>query len=197
MLPEEQSPGSASTLYDSRTVYGWISILLHWVTAIAIVVLWFLGKAILAGAPEDIDARRGLHISVAASAWLLILIRIAWRIHSGHPRVRGQSDLIHRVAKVTHYASLVCLLIMLVSGPLTVWARGYPVNVFGLFSIPGPIDASEGLAESFYQVHSTAANLLLFLVVLHIGGALKHLMFHTDDTIVRMLWPGRRPEAPE
>ena len=35
---------------------------------------------------------------------------------------------------------------------------------------------------------------LFVLVIVHIGGALKHLMFHTDDTIVRMLWPGRTDE---
>ena len=196
-MPADNKPETGSTLYDSQSVYGWISILLHWITAIAIVALWFLGKAILAGTAEDVSARRSLHISWAASAWLLFLARVVWRAWSGHPHVRGQTDRIHIVAKSVHYASLVTLLIMMVSGPLTVWARGFPVNVFGWFSVPAPIAASERLADTAYFVHSNAAALLLVLVLVHIGGALKHLMFHTDDTIVRMLWPGRPMEKNE
>ena len=197
MPADDRTPKPHSTLQDSDTVYGWISILLHWVTAILIVTVWFLGKAILNGTSEEVDARRGLHISLAACAWLLLLARVVWRARSGHPHVRGQSDRIHVVAKSVHYASLVTLLIMMVSGPLTVWARGFPVNVFGWFSVPGPVNASARLADTAYFVHSNAATLLLILVLVHIGGALKHLMFHTDDTIVRMLWPGRPVEKTE
>jgi len=29
-------------------------------------------------------------------------------------------------------------------------------------------------------------------VLIHLGGTLKHIIFHEDDTIVRMLWPKKR-----
>lgn len=191
-MPDRQQQGPAhSNLYDSSSIYGWISILLHWSTAIVIIVLWLIGKSILSAEGELADERRALHVSTAASAWLVILARVIWRLRSGHPRVRGQSLLIHRIARLTHYASLVVLVLMLVSGPLLVWSRGHPVNVFGLVSIPGPVSPSNSLGEFAWGVHSSSALLLFVLVVVHIGGALKHLMFHTDDTIVRMLWPGR------
>ncbi len=50
---------------------------------------------------------------------------------------------------------------------------------------------SESIRELARFVHSNTAWLLFGLVLLHIGGALKHLMFHADDTIARMIWPGK------
>ena len=86
---------------------------------------------------------------------------------------------------------LMLLVAMMLSGPLLVWAGGNHIGVFGLVSIPSPFAASDALRSVAWYLHSKAAMLLLVLVLLHIGGALKHLMFHSDDTIVRMIWPGR------
>ena len=178
-------------LGDTATVYGWTSILLHWITSITVIVLWFIGKSIFAAESTSIDERRALHVSIAASAWLVILVRIAWRFREGHPRVRGQTLIIHRVAKTAHYTMLILLLVMLISGPAMVWAEGNSIGIFGLLSIPSPLDASGPLRDLAWTLHSNAALLLFLLVLVHIGGALKHLMFHSDDTFVRMIWPGK------
>lgn len=197
MLQEKEQREAPSNLYDSDSIYGWISILLHWTTSIAIIVLWFVGNGILNAEPDAIDAQRQLHVSIAASAWLVIVMRIYWRFRSGHPHVKGQSTFIHRVAKIAHYAMLIVVLLMLVSGPLMVWSSGQPIGIFGWLSIPGPIGASETLNDLAWYVHSNSALLLILLVLLHIGGALKHLMFHTDHTIARMIWPGNRKAESE
>ena len=181
----------AAAIHDSHTRYGWTSIALHWITAIAVIALWVIGKSIFSSEPDFVDARRSLHVSIAAGAWLILLLRIVWRFRERHPRVRGQSLRIHRIAKAAHYAMLMLLLAMMLSGPLLVWAGGSPIGIFGLVSIPAPFAASDALRSLAWYLHSKAAMLLLVLVLLHIGGALKHLMFHSDDTIVRMIWPGK------
>ena len=191
-MPADSVARARDMQHDSKSAYGWISILLHWSTAILIIALWFIGKSIAAAGDEAADARRGLHVSLAASAWLLVLVRIAWRIRQGHPHLRGQSDRIHGIAKAVHYSSLLAVAVMLMTGPLIVWARGYPINVFDVFSIPAPIGPSDGLADSVFRAHAAAATILIVLIVVHIGGALKHLMFHDDETFVRMIWPGSR-----
>jgi len=195
MLQQKEQRLSHSNLYDSDSVYGWISILLHWVTAIVVIVLWFVGKSISNALPEDLDVQRQLHISIAASAWVIIAFRIIWRFRSGHPHVKGQTLFIHRVAKVAHYAKLIVVGLMLVSGPVVVWSGGHPVSVFGWFSIPGPFGESESTRAFAWFIHTNSAFLLMMLVLLHIGGALKHLMFHSDDTIARMIWPGKPPSG--
>lgn len=156
-----------------------------------IVALWFFGKSILNGPSEDSDAMRHLHVSLAASSWLIIFARSIWRVRSGHPRVKGQSLWTHKIAKLAHYMMLLILTLMLLSGPLLVWSSGNAINVFGWMSIPSPVSESDSLREFAWFVHSNSSTALLVLVLLHVGGALKHLMFHSDDTIARMIWPGR------
>lgn len=191
MLQETKQAIDSPALTDTSSIYGWVSILLHWLTAVLIIALWIIGKSILDADPEEINARRALHISIAASAWLIVAFRIAWRFRSGHPKVRGLTNRTHNIAKTAHYVMLLLLLAMLISGPIMVWAGGHAVVIFGTVSIPGPLSESETLREFAWTVHSQAAIGLLLLVVLHIGAALKHLMFHSDDTIVRILWPTR------
>ena len=68
---------------------------------------------------------------------------------------------------------LLVLIVMLISGPLTAWAM--------------PDHSS--LSEFAFIFHSNAAKALAMLVVLHILAALKHLMFHEDETVARIFVP--------
>ncbi len=166
---------TSTHLYDSPNSFGWISIALHWATALAVVVLWFVGKSIMWVPSEELDARRSLHIVIGLSVWLLLAGRIAWRLRVTHPRANGQSDRTHAVARAAHFLMLTALAIMLVSGPLMAWL----------------LPERGTLANAALAVHATTATVLIVMVVLHIGGALKHLMFHDDETIARIFVPRR------
>ena len=102
------------------------------------------------------------------------MFRIVWRLRMHHPRARGQSLFIHRVARTVHYVMLVGIALMMISGP---------------FMILFDEDTVTGIA---FFVHRNTATAMLALVVVHIGGTLKHIIFHEDDTIVRMLWPKKK-----
>jgi len=163
------------SLLDKKNSFGWLSIGLHWFSTFAIILLWLIGQSIALQSVEQMDARRSLHVTVGLIAWLPLVARIAWRIKSGHPHVNGQTLMTHRLAKVAHYGMLMVLMIMLISGPFMAWA------------IPDRSD----LAEFSFIFHSFAAKALAVLVVLHILAALKHLMFHEDETIARIFLPRR------
>jgi cytochrome b561 len=165
----------SSNLYDGPNSFGWISITLHWATALAVVALWFIGKSILWVPAEELDARRSLHIVTGLSVWLLLAGRILWRLRIRHPRAVGQSDRTHTVARAAHFLMLAALAIMLISGPLMAWL----------------LPERSALANAALAVHATTATVLIVMVVLHIGGALKHLMFHDDETIARIFVPRR------
>jgi cytochrome b561 len=176
-------------LLDQPDSFGWVSIWLHWTTAALVVVLWFIGQSIDDQAIEVMDTRRGIHVSVAVTAWLLLLVRIVWRVSGQHPRATGQSRIVHRVAKVVHYTMLIAIAVMMISGPAFVWAHGDPTAVFGYLQLPVAVKEQVWIAGMAYTAHSTSSKVLAALVLIHVGGALKHMMFHEDDTIVRMLWP--------
>jgi cytochrome b561 len=60
---------------------------------------------------------------------------------------------------------------MMISGPIMVWIDNETISGYAM------------------AAHAASASVLFVLVLIHIGGALKHIIFHEDDTIVRMLWP--------
>jgi cytochrome b561 len=165
-----------SSFYDRPQSFGWISIAVHWITAIVIIVLWFVGDSITAQEPDLIDQRRSLHITIALSFYLLLLFRIYWRLKVGHPHVAGQTVLIHRVAQFVHYVLLAAVATMLATGPAMLLA-GY---------IESP-----ALRDLSFTIHKLTGTIVISLTLLHIAGSLKHLMFHHDETIIRMIKPQR------
>jgi cytochrome b561 len=167
-------PRPESKLFDNPRSFGWMSIVLHWITAIVIIVLWFVGDSIAAQEPDLVDQRRKLHVTIALSFYLILVFRIYWRTRSGHPHVAGQSLFIHRVAQAVHYVLLIALGVMLVTGPLMLWtSNAGHHNVF----------------DMCLAVHQMTGNIIIGLTLIHIAGALKHLMFHHDETIIRMIRP--------
>ncbi len=185
------SPEDRRAVYDQADRFGWISIVLHWLTAIAIVVLWFLGKGIAFADADNVESQRRLHMSMGMLLWLLLAGRIVWRLRSGHPRARGLTDMTHRIAKFSHYILLAAVSLMLLSGPLMAWANGASIPVFGWFVVPGPFGESAAMRNVMHAIHLTSSNLILCVTLLHVAGAFKHLMFHDDEAFVRMLWPRR------
>ena len=166
------------SLLDTQNSFGWFSIGLHWFATLAIILLWFVGQSISLQSIEQIDARRSLHITLGLIVWLPLVARIVWRYKSGHPHVNGQTLLTHRLAKAAHHLMLLLLSVMLISGPLMAWA------------MPG----RNNLSELAFIFHSNAAKALAVLVVLHVLAALKHLMFHEDETVARIFVP-RKDDA--
>jgi cytochrome b561 len=169
------STSTENALYDRPDSFGWVSILVHWVTTIVIIALWFIGRSISEqDSLEAIDARRSLHVTIALCAWLVLLFRIVWRLRQGHPRAKGQTMFIHRVARTVHYVMLVVIAAMMTSGPAVAFVDNQAISGFAL------------------KVHAMSASILFALVLIHLGGTLKHIIFHEDDTIVRILWPRKK-----
>lgn len=175
---------------DETNSYGWVSIAFHWVVAGFIFTLWFLGDSIaFFETAEQKASFRRLHISIAVVGYLFLWARIIWRLKSGHPRLDGQSNLDHWVANTAHYVMLVGITFMLISGPLLVWSVGGAIDVFDWFSIPSPMGLNVGLYQWAYRIHDWSANAIMLVVVLHMSGAFKHLMFNDDEIFLRMFVP--------
>ena len=155
----------SSTLYDNADSFGWFSIILHWTSTIAVVVLWYFGNSIESQSVELMADRRSLHVTLGLILWIPLAVRIGWRFMVRHPHVKGQTDTIHQLAKLTHYLMLIALIVMLTTGPIMAFLL-----------------AEGSTAQDIARwCHSTSALVLLLLVLLHVLGALKHLMFHEDE----------------
>jgi cytochrome b561 len=184
-------------LNDSATGYGWISIGLHWVTAILILYLLYLGSSIESLEAEARTLAINRHTSVAIASYILLLVRVIWRFACGHPGpTPEQRGWAFALGKFTHYAMLVAIVVMLITGPLMQFSYGRDIQVFDWFAIPRPFEASHQLAGVLHRIHASSALVIFLGVVLHIGGVYKHTAFNQDGTLAKIIIPGRQSKQP-
>jgi cytochrome b561 len=178
-------------LTDGDRDYGWISIALHWLSAIVVIGLWVVGSAVRSAPAARYGQLVDVHTTIAITAYVLMWARIIWRVKTGHPEpLPSQNKFFFSIAKVTHYLLIVALCGMLWSGPLIVWSRGNSIHVFD-FSIPSPLGYMPHMSRVMPWIHRAMSWVVIWAVVLHVGGALKHAAFDQDGTLGRMLAPRR------
>jgi cytochrome b561 len=95
-----------------------------------------------------------------------------------------------QASRISHALLYLCLIVMPLSGFAASQFTKFGVTYFGLFKIP-PMGSEDKVIYDLLQgIHGTTSVLLVTLLVLHIGAALKHLVVDRDGVFQRML-PGR------
>lgn len=180
-------------LLNTRNAYGWMAIALHWISAIGVMALYLLGER-MEEAPDRAAriAAQGLHVSVGVLLFTFLAARLLWSASQPHPRSLERNPWLRRAGIAVHLLFLAMILLLLVTGPLAVWSAARPIQVFDLMAIPSPFSARvDWLHEAAEWVHGAATKLFWPLIVLHLAGALKHLVVDRDATLRRMLWVQR------
>lgn len=157
----------------------------HWVVAAAFLGALGLGLAI-GQLPREargalMDPHRALGVAVLLwGAWRLLL-----RLRTGFPDPVAPSPRWQdALSRTTHWALLAATVLIPLSGVLMGLARARALDVWGLTLLPA-LPETPWLASA--AVHEAAAPVLLALVALHVGAALKHHFWDRDATLVRML----------
>jgi cytochrome b561 len=178
---------------DQGPRYSAVAMTLHWLIAIAVIVNWRI-----AGSAEHLSrAERGdlmaWHFTVGFTVLLLTVLRIAWRIiHRPPPLAPTIKPWERTLARVTHSV----FYILLIALPLGAWiglsASGGTIDFWGLFTVPAlPVGVGKGTGHEILELHATIAMGMIYLIGLHILGALKHTFFDKDGNLFRMLPFGR------
>ena len=177
-------------LSDTETGYGWVSILLHWITAVAILMLLFIGNSIATLEGQARLDALNLHTSIGRSCYIFLWARIVWRVWVGHPGPNsGQRGFFFQLGKWTHYVILLALGLMLVTGPAMAWASGIDIAVFDWFSIAAAAEPRFDLRDAFHSVHRASAITVFIGFIMHLGGVYKHTAFNHDGTFMKMILP--------
>lgn len=183
-------------LRDTTNGYGWLSIALHWITAIVVLVLLFVGDTISTLQGDERRDALLLHTSIAVTAYAVLWARIILRFVQRHPGpLPKQRGLFFEIGKLAHYALLVAIAVMLVTGPLMVWFGGNGIGVWDWFVIPSPFEQNFAVRDVLHRLHAGAAIVILLLTLLHIAGVYKHAAFNQDGTFGKMLIPAKRDAA--
>ena len=162
--------------------YSILSILAHWLAAILVVSLFLTHEG-----ERDTDAYI-FHVSGGAIVGLFLLWRVWHRMRRGVPDAPDQWAVFNFAARLVHWAMLVAIVVVVVSGYLLPWTLGRELDVFG-FGIPSPMGANHDLHELVERVHDVTGHLFIPLVALHLLGAIKHVIFDRQGAGLRMFKP--------
>ncbi len=187
--------------------YATGSIILHWTIAALIFTNIPLGVIGRDAHPPEKIAILGYHKSIGLTVLLVSLLRLAWRLMHRPPALPATMPRLQRAAARAVQISLYCLMIGLpLSGWISVSAylSAPPIRYLGVMPWPYfpfvrdlPAGDLGRLHAGFALTHSVLGKLMLALLVLHIGGALKH-MIARDGILWRMapirIFRARRPD---
>jgi cytochrome b561 len=174
--------------------YTWQAIALHWVIAALVLGMLWLGWSI-DDIPRNTPARGfyvNLHKSLGVLTFLLVLLRLGWRIGHRPPALpAGMVGWQAHAARITHWLLYACILVQPLSGYSASAFSKYGVKFFGIPVSPAGLD-NKAVRDFFGEIHGWNATLLAVLIALHVLAAFKHLLLDRDTVFQRMLPNQRR-----
>lgn len=182
-------------LANTQHRYGLISIVLHWLSAIAVFGLFALGYWMvdLTYYSEWYRTAPHIHKSIGLILLGLTIFRLVWKLLTVKPKMlEHHQDWEKHIAKMTHNLLYLLLITIMCSGYLISTADGRGIEVFDWFTVPSAGELFNNQAELAGLFHEFAAYGLMGIVALHALGALKHHFIDKDTTLKRMLWTSKR-----
>jgi len=194
------------TAANTKTQYGLVAKLFHWLTAIGILLVIPLG--IIANdlpydTPDQLANKAwlfSLHKTIGITVFIVALARIAWALNQPKPAALHQDRKAETLlASIVHwllYGSLVFV-------PLSGWIHHAATEGFAPIWWPlgqnlPLVPESVALADAAAGLHVVFERVLIVSLLLHIAGAAKHTFIDHDGTLARM-WFGksRSADAPQ
>jgi len=174
-------------LKNTPNSYGLVSVILHWSVAVLVFILLPLGLWMTTLDYYDPWYRKApdIHRSLGVIAGILIGIRIIWRKFNPQPE-SADKPWEKNLTKLSHLLLYLIPFVLIVSGYLISSADGRAVEVFNWFSIPALLAGIENQENIAGQIHYILGLGLIFIILLHLVGALKHHFIDRDQTLTRI-----------
>ena len=171
---------------NTLTEYGIISKVLHWLSAILLLIQIPLGFYLV-----DLDfgeerlSIENIHIIIGLSIFYLVIIRLLNKIFNPTPKLdpsifKGQRF----IAKLNHILLYVAILSITISGILKKLFNGETLVIF--FKEIEIQDNFE-LADQFYNIHIFSNYTIIALIALHISAVIIHKLFFNENLLKKIL----------
>lgn len=175
---------------NTRSRYGWLSVSIHWLMALAVIGMFALGIWMRQLSYYDPWYKDGptIHKSIGILLFILLLARIVWRNINIRPNDDPALKAWERItAHLTHFALYGLMLALMIAGYLISTADGRPIDVFNLFSVPATLHGLADQEDIAGEIHEILAWALVLLAGVHALAALKHHFINRDSTLLKML----------
>ena len=175
-------------LRNTPTEWGSLSRALHWIVAIGIVTLLWIGlyQSGMERGPEKTELRM-IHGSIAIVLGALMVARLVWRWMNetpGHPA--GNPPWQNLASTLVHWGLYVAVFVQLISGAMVVATNGNGLPFFGLFRIPVPVAENHDAHEFWEEIHEPGWWAIVILFGVHLLGALFNHIVRKNDILKRM-----------
>lgn len=173
----------------SQVRYTETAIYLHWLIAFLLIGLFAVGLYMndLPLSPWKLQIY-SWHKWAGVTVFLLVLIRIFWRLAHSPPALSGDRHAPMRMAAQAGHRLLYLLMIAIpVSGWLMSSAKGFQTVYFGVLPLPNLLDKNKELGELLQSIHQILNFVLAVLATSHVGVALKHQLSDKNDALLLML----------
>ena len=169
------------------------AMIFHWAIAIAVIATWRIVEAAEHGSKADGAYWMGHHKALGITILVLTVLRLMWRLaHPVPPMASTIAKWQKVLARSVHITFYVLLIGLPIGGWLGVSFFGAGVDMWGMFTVPAlPVGGSQTTGKSILELHHTGGTILIYLIGLHILGALKHTFWDKDGTLFKMLPFGR------
>lgn len=166
--------------------YSRTAVVLHWLMAIPLIALLLTGEQTMGG--HNARFLPSLHASLGLILFVLVLVRLLWRLRYPPPASLERNRLLAWAARIAH--ALLYFAMFLI--PLTGWLaytehvrRSFGMQPARWFGMKIPLLPDFGI--NWHLIHNWGGKLFLALIALHALAALKHHYLDRDDTLRRML----------
>jgi cytochrome b561 len=176
-----------------RTQFAWRSRILHWVMAVLLLAMLFIGVSMVASL-GDYHALVAIHRPVGILILILAVVRIVNRMVTPLPPFPETMSARERVVASWSEKLLYALMVAL---PIVGWgmlsAGRYPIVMFGSVHLPPILPGNAVVYAVLRQLHTVLAYLLFFVFLGHLSAVLFHTVVMRDGLIQRMaLWPVKK-----
>jgi cytochrome b561 len=172
-----------------------LSRLLHWVMAIMVIAMLFIGVGMVASL-ANYHRLVSVHKPLGITILILVTIRLINRLFNPPPPLPGHMPPWQRFAAEASHWALYALMFAL---PLVGWgmlsAADYPIVLYGRLHLPPILPHDAMLYAKLRMAHTYLAFLLFATFLAHLGAALLHALIYRDGVFQSMAsWRATRSE---
>ena len=164
-----------------------LSRLLHWTMALLILVMLFIGVAMVSSL-SDYHRLVAIHRPLGILLLVLVAVRLINRLLSPPPPLPAAMPAVLRLAA---QASQWLLYALMFAVPVVGWAMlsaaGYPIQLVGAVYLPPILPHDRALYAVLRPAHTVLAFLLFATFLAHLGAALTHALVFKDGVFRSMV----------